>query len=86
VVFCGKVDKGTKFLLIHFTQEHTIDFDLGEASIECRAETCKEVVEGTAGNFAVELGLKSIEAEVNRLDPCLLKLMGDRGEASSVGR
>ena len=84
-MFCGKVDQGTKFLLIHSTQEHAIDFDLGEVSIEGRAETCKEVVEGTAGNFAVELGLKGIEAEVDGLNPSLLKLTGDGGEASSVG-
>jgi hypothetical protein len=79
------VDQGTKFLLIHSTQEHTIDFDLGEVSIKGRAETCKEVVEGTAGNFAVELGLKGIEAEVDGLNPSLLKLTGDGGKASSVG-
>jgi len=86
MVFCGEVDKGTKFLLIHSTQEHTIDFDLGETSIESSAETCKEVVEGAAGNFSIELGLKGIEAEVNRIDPSLLKLTGDGSEASSVGR
>jgi len=86
MMFCGEVDQGTKFLLIHSTQEDAIDFDLGEASIEGRAKTCKEVVEGTAGNFAVELGLKGIEAEVDGLNPSLLKLTGDGGEASSVGR
>ena len=85
-MFCGKVDKGTKFLLIHSTQEHAIDFDLAEVSIKGRAETCKEVVEGSTGNFSVEVGLKGIEAEVNRIDPCLLKLTGDGGETGAVGR
>jgi hypothetical protein len=85
-MFCGKVDKGTKFLLIHSTQEHAIDFDLGEVSIESSAETCKEVAEGAAGNFSIELGLKGIEAEVDGLNPSLLKLTGDGSEASSVGR
>ncbi len=85
MVFRGEVDKGTKFLLIDSTQEHAIEFDLGEASIECRAEASKEVVEGATGNFSVEFRLKSVEAEVNRVDPCLLKLAGDRAEASSVG-
>ncbi len=85
-MFRGEMDKGAKFLLIHSTQEHAIDFDLGEFSIKGRAETCKEVVEGTAGNFAVELGLKGIEAEVDGLNSSLLKLTGNGGEASSVGR
>ena len=84
-MFCGKVDKGAKFLLIHSTQENAIDFDLGEDGIEGRAETCKEVVEGAAGNFAVELGLKGIEAEVDGLNPSLLKLTGDGGETGAVG-
>jgi hypothetical protein len=86
LVLCGEVDKGTKFLLIDSTQEYAIEFDLGEASIECRAEASKEVVEGASGNFSVELGLEGVEAEVNRIDPCLLKLTGDGSESSAVGR
>jgi len=86
MVFCSEVDKGTKFLLIDTTQKHTVDFDLGETSIEGRAETCKEIVEGSTGNFSVEVGLKGIEAEVNRIDPCLPKLTGDGGKTGAVGR
>ncbi len=86
MVFRGEVDKGTKLLLIDSTQEYAIEFDLGEVSIECRAEASKEVVEGAAGNFPVELGLKSVEAEIDGLNSSLLKLTGNGGEASSVGR
>ena len=85
MVFCSEVDEGTKFLLIDFTQKHTVDLDLGETSIESSAEASKEVIEGSTGNFSVEVGLKGIEAEVNRIDPCLLKLTGDGGETGAVG-
>ena len=86
MVFCSEVDEGTKFLLIDSTQKHTVDLDLGETSIESSAEASKEVIEGATSNFSVEVGLKGIETEVNRIDPSLLKLTGDWGEAGAVGR
>ena len=86
MVFCSEVDEGTKFLLIDSTQKHTVDLDLGETSIESSAEASKEVIEGATGNFSVEVRLKGIEAEVDGLNPSLLKLTGDGGEAGGVGR
>ena len=85
MVFCSEVDEGTKFLLIDFTQKHTVDLDLGETSIESSAEASKEVIEGATGNFSVEVRLKGIEAEVDGLNPSLLKLTGDGGETGAVG-
>jgi len=84
VVFRGEVDKGSKLLMVENPQQDTVQFNLKKASLKGGTESVKEIIQRAPRNLLIHGWLKGIEAQIDRLDSSVLKLLGDGGKKGSI--
>ena len=73
-------------ILVHAADDHGIDLHRIEASIECRMDARKCIVQvSTAGECAISGGVERIERDVHARKPCCLQLACEAWQENTIG-